>query len=425
MMALPVTVVLRYGVLALPLAMALVPVYVQVPNFYGEQMGLPIAVVGFILFATRLLDAIQDPLIGALGDRSAKRGRWMLAGVALLCTGMLGLFHPPHEGETALGLWLAGSLLVTYLGLSLVSVNYLAWGATLSQNYTERTSISAARAAFGLVGVVAAALLPGYLAEGSGAGLARFSEWFVALLLVAAALSISSMGGSSVRNGARISLADLLKPYHDQRFRHLMLVAVTSGLAGAIPATLMLFFVQDVLGAETWQGAFLAIYFVAAVCAMPLWVVLAARRGKRAAWMTAMLTAVAAFVGAFFLGPADVTWFAAVCAISGMAYGAELAIPPSILADITATKERDGPAREGAFFGAWQMTEKLTLAVAAGLALPLLQWGGYEPGASQGRFSNLAILYGLVPCGLKLLSILILAGSPVDRRVPAINGGSA
>lgn len=58
-----------YSILALPLAMILIPIFVHVPKLYGESLGVPIAWVGGILLLTRLLDAVQDPLIGLLGDR--------------------------------------------------------------------------------------------------------------------------------------------------------------------------------------------------------------------------------------------------------------------------------------------------------------------------------------------------------------------
>ncbi len=85
-----------------------------------------------------------------------------------------------------------------------------------------------------------------------------------------------------------------------------------------------------------------------------------------------MLSSVAAFVWAFLLGSGDVFAFGVVCVLAGLAYGAELAIPPSILADIVDGDARTQSSRpDGAYFGVWQMVDKLNLALAAGIAFPL------------------------------------------------------
>ena len=133
-----------------------------------------------------------------------------------------------------------------------------------------------------------------------------------------------------------------------------------------------------------------------------------------------VVLSVAAFAWAYLLGAGDVTAFAIVCALSGIAYGAELAIPPSILADIV---DRD-PARhrpDGAYFGVWQMIDKLNLALAAGLALPLLQWLGYTPGIVQPAQTTLSLIYALVPCIIKLAAIVCLWLAPLQlpQRLPA------
>ena len=111
----------------------------------------------------------------------------------------------------------------------------------------------------------------------------------------------------------------------------------------------------------------------------------------------------------------DVLAFGLVCALSGIAYGAELALPPSLLADVVdadAAVARGRP--DGAYFGFWQLTEKLNLALAAGIALPLLGWAGYESGQTQPRMGDLSAMYALVPCLLKTVAVGLLWRAPVD-----------
>jgi Na+/melibiose symporter-like transporter len=93
--------------------------------------------------------------------------------------------------------------------------------------------------------------------------------------------------------------------------------------------------------------------------------------------------------------------------------GADLALPPALLAGVIALAGHSGQ-REGAYFGAWSWATKMNLALAAGIALPLLEWLGYLPGAvSRDGVHALAVGYAVIPCGLKLLAAVILWNAPL------------
>lgn len=430
---LPRRALFGYSLLAMPLAMAALPIYVHVPNYYATTLGAPLAWVGVILFAARLLDAVQDPVLGYLSDRAAGgawQGRFLLIllGVPLLAIGFVALFQPLVSGPVAVSLWLAMSLIVVYFGFSAASISYLAIGAELSADYHGRTRVSAARAAFGIVGVMLAATLPEVLAQrpsasavegeaGSAvAGVVQFSLVFVPVLLICSLLTLKlTPRPAPVKARGDKNWRAMFAPFRHREFRWLLAVTIPSGVAGAIPATLILFFVDDVLRASQLSGMFLAVYFLSGAFTMPAWVAVSRRIGKKNAWLLGMLMAVAAFVWAFALGPGDVLAFSVVCMLSGIAYGAELALPPSILADLV---DRGGnePGANGAYFGLWQMIEKLNLAAAAGIALPLLAFLGYQPGSSGGAVLALSATYALVPCAIKLLGGAVLWVAPIDVK---------
>ncbi|MFO1318411.1 MAG: MFS transporter [Burkholderiales bacterium] len=415
-------VLAAYAALAFPLAMAAVPVYVHVPRFYAAAGTLTLTTLGVILLATRLIDAVLDPWLGRWSDRSAQSGSgrqgFIVAAVLCLGAGMVALFHPPGGSTAALALWLAGSLLLTHLGFSLGTISYFAWGAALSVRYHERTRVTAARSAVGVAGVLAATALPDLLAPtGSETGLPRFSLLYVPILIAAAAVTLFGVTTRDATSPTAVSATGrpLFAPLGNVRFRWLLAVFVASGVASAIPATLLLFYVQDVLGRADLSGGFLGLYCLFGACGMPLWVRASRRLGKKGAWGAGMATSVAAFLWAFALGPGDVLAFGLVCALSGIAYGAELALPPSLLADVVdadAAVARGRP--DGAYFGFWQLTEKLNLALAAGIALPLLGWAGYESGQTQPRMGDLSAMYALVPCLLKTVAVGLLWRAPVD-----------
>ncbi len=418
-----------YAAFALPLAMAALPVYVHVPKLYSEELGLSLATVGAILLACRLIDAFQDPILGYLSDRLRphRLGRDLLVLWSLipLGAGMIALFNVPDLDGPATALWLTASLVLVYLGFSMGSISYYARGAELSQDYHERTRITAARGALAVIGVLIAAAVPQWMSteQGMRAGLAQFSLVFVPVLLGAAAITVTltprvaahappaHYGGSGIYRA-------LVQPLSSPRYRWLIGVSVLSGIAAAIPATLILFYVQDVLRRPELSGLFLGLYFLFGAAGMPMWVALARRAGKKRAWLFGMLLSVVAFVWAYRLGPGDAHAFALVCVLSGLAYGAELAIPPSILADIV-DGQGPGARPDGTFFGLWQMVEKLNLALAAGLALPLLQWFGYQPGVVQQAGGTLSLVYALVPCAVKLLAGVCLWIAPLETRNPS------
>jgi Na+/melibiose symporter-like transporter len=192
-------------------------------------------------------------------------------------------------------------------------------------------------------------------------------------------------------------------------FRRLLAVFMVNGIASAIPATLVLFFVQDRLqGSEALQSAALGLYFVCAAASMPLWLRAVVRFGLARSWALGMGLSVLVFLWASQLGAGDGTLFLIVCALSGAALGSDLALPGAMLAGLIDDAGDRGRA-DGAYFGWWNFATKLNLALAAGLALPLLGWLGYAPGARDAQaLQVLTVAYCLLPCGLKTGAALLL-----------------
>jgi Na+/melibiose symporter-like transporter len=175
-----------------------------------------------------------------------------------------------------------------------------------------------------------------------------------------------------------------------------------------VPATLVLFFIRDRLQAPAFEPLFLFSYFAAGAASMPLWVRAVGRFGLERSWLGAMALAVLAFVWAALLGAGDVLAFGLVSVASGLALGADLALPAALLAGVIQRAGHAGRG-EGAYFGWWNFAIKLNLALAAGLALPLLQGFGYSPGARDpSALWALTAAYCLLPCVLKLLAAALL-----------------
>ena len=387
--------ILAYGLLGLPLAFAALPIYVHVPKFYAEAAGMELALLGAILLGARLLDAGIDPWLGWLADR-VKRPQMVAIALLPFAAGFVALLNPPAQNA---GLWLLGSLALTYIGFSAASVAYQAWGADIGENSGLRTRLTAAREGFGLLGVVLAAALPALIASNMVDGVARLAWILPPLLLVAALVTFSRVSiGSPLLAVSEPLLPSLRRVLADRPFRHLLLIFVANGIASALPATLFLFFVADVLHLESASGPLLALYFVSGTASLPLWVKIASQHGRVFAWGCAMVLSIIAFAGASLLGSGDLLPFAIICLASGLALGADLTLPAAIAADIG---ERQRQA--GACFGVWNFVAKLNLALAAGLSLPLLGLLGYVPGSSSG-LPALIFAYALLPLAFKALA---------------------
>ena len=393
----------RYGFLGLPLAFVALPLYVLLPAHYASAFGVPLSALGAVLLAARLVDAFVDPWIGrgidTLFQRSAEHAwRWAAIAGVVLAAGFAGLFFPPWQAGPMLLAWCAALLVVTYLAYSAASVTHQAWGAMLGGGETQRARIVGWREAFALAGVLSASVLP------SVAGLGGTVLAFVALLVIGLAL----LRGAPAPAARAATTAPLSLPWQSAAFRRLLIVFVLNGIASAVPATLVLFFVRDRLDAAAWEPTFLFAYFAAAAFSVPLWVRAVHRFGLSRSWLAAMLLAVAAFVWAALRHTGDVGAFAAVCIASGIALGADLTLPGALLAGVIRRAGHQQHA-EGAYFGWWNFAAKLNLALAAGLALPMLQAFGYTPGARDpAALDALAIAYCLLPCLLKLAAAAAL-----------------
>jgi len=248
--------------------------------------------------------------------------------------------------------------------------------------------------------VLVASVLP------SVAGLGVSTMAFGGLLLLAlAALWRAPRPASTAPAHVAPSMA---LPLHTPAFRRLLLIYLVNGVASAVPATLVLFFIRDRLQAAAFEPLFLASYFAAGALSMPLWVRGVARFGLARTWLGGMLLAVLTFAWASLLGVGDVLGYTAVCVASGIALGADLALPGALLAGVI-ERAGHGGRLEGAYFGWWNFATKLNLALAAGIALPLLAAFGYEPGARAGDgLLALTMAYCLLPCLLKLLAATLL-----------------
>jgi GPH family glycoside/pentoside/hexuronide:cation symporter len=199
-----------------------------------------------------------------------------------------------------------------------------------------------------------------------------------------------------------------------------LLIAYTvSAIGNNLPATLILFYVEYVLQSQL-ADFFLMLYFVTGILFLPGWIFISRRTGKKAAWLASMAVNTGAFIGVFFLGPGDDLVYGILVFLSGIGFGATLAIPSAIQADVIDYDELlTGERREGQYIGLWSIAKKFAAAIGIGAGLSILGMAGYTPNAEQPIevLTTLRVLYALIPSICNMVAIAIAIAYPISGQI--------
>ncbi len=412
-----------YGLPALPLALLTLPFYVIVPSYYAS-VGLPIALIGNILLGVRIFDALTDPIAGYLSDKTKSRfGRrrlWFAAGIPLTALSAYMVFSPPDIVTWQhLLIW----SMALSLGWTIALVPFNAWGAELSPSYAGRNKVTLFRESFAMIGAFAALILQ-YVLGDAETTLDFFAKFIIIALPVTAIITLLAVPEPTDRSTMQVSFAQGLGFMRNNiPFKRLVTAYLINGLSNGFPVTLFLMFVTDRLQLGEKAGLFLVVYFFAGLVGMPFWLQVAKLKGKHRSWCYAMLLSCAAFLFAPFIPAKGEAQFLVMCVITGFSVGAELVLPASLQADvIDVDTAASGEQRSGSYLAIWGLVTKLTLALAVGIAFPLLAISGYDPGlgvkTEQGLLT-LALLYAALPVFLKFFAIALMWNFPLteDRQI--------
>jgi glycoside/pentoside/hexuronide:cation symporter, GPH family len=418
-------------------------VAVNLQFFYTDSVGLRAGLVSWSLLFARLIDAFTDPVMGWLSDRTrARLGRrrpYILASALPLGVAFYWLFTPPVVGDPAAhqGALLAYMLALystTYVIWTVGAIPYYSLGAELTDDYAERTRVIAVREAWGLSGLLLATILPAWLIALYGG---RDGYSFMGGILGLGTSLFLLASGFLVRERAEFQGRPALGPYQgwaatlaNPHFRRILLAFACSAIAGAVPATLVIYVAVYVIGTPDWWARaipvwmptwsfYLLVYFGAGVLSLPLWNVLASRLGKPVTWGVAIAVATATSASCSALHEGSVGLFTAILVFGGMAFGNYLALPSSIVADLIDWDEaRTGGRREAAYFGVWAFATKFGNAFTGFAALQVLEHVGYLPGVAQTETVKhwMIGMFSWFPAAFYLLSGLALMRFRFTRR---------
>ncbi|MBT8152676.1 MFS transporter [Epibacterium ulvae] len=392
------------------LAAAGLPLYIHLPRFASVELGIGLATLGTLLLVLRLVDLVQDPLLGWMIDRWPRAQGLFAALAALgLALGFPLLFTLPSDATSIVTLSLILVLLFSSYSLGMI----LLYGrsATLART-TERAdliTLAAFREGGMLVGVILAASLPAILL-GFGAtrgGYPAFGLVMAGLALLTATLT-RPLWRRPVRPAARPSWRGLRRAGAVQ----LLVLGLLNSLPVAITSTLFLFFVEDHLQLAGLSGPLLILFFLSAALGVPLWTRISRHWGVRRTLLWAMPLAIASFVGAASLPTGAGAGFAVICIASGLALGADMVLLPALFS----IRLTQSGLQASLAFGLWSFVGKLGLALAAFAVLPLLALYGFSPGQPNDAPAlwALTLAYGLIPCILKLAAWTMVWALPKE-----------
>jgi GPH family glycoside/pentoside/hexuronide:cation symporter len=443
-MALAKRIKAGYGVAELGLAGGELLLQLYLLEFYIRSVGLSPMLAGAALAIAILWDALTDPLMGGIVDRTRTAlGRFVpyfMAGGIVFGLGIMALFNPPlTSGQWPLFMYLLFSYILVNTGLTVIGVPHIAMGGVLSPDTHERTELYGWRLVFGTIGLfagilsplVAAALLGEDVSTLSGLGESRGlgSLLMGAIIILTAGITIAATWKPSLELPAppgsfhwRGFSRNIRRILSNRVFLPFMLAFIIIAMGRTMNSTLALPYYKDSLNLPeaVIQGSVLSVFTLCIILSVPLWVWIGRRYGKKLPAFAGMLTlGIMTSVAYPLFPPGSLIGPVVAAIIGGFAVGAIILVE-SLLTDIADEDfVRNSEDREGIYFGFWRMGQKVARSVTLGLSGGLLGTIGYEEGLveqSEATGRNLAYLFGFGVGSLFVLGSLVFLFTPINKK---------
>lgn len=404
-------------------------------NFYTDEVHLDPRLIGYAFSIRFLADALTDPFIGYLSDRTTTRaGRrrpYFLAGSIPAAFCFYLLLTPPQGTEMQVFAWLTitSSLLIT--SLTIYGIPYLALSFELSPDYDERTRIAGWRRGFEVLGEILATLsIPVLLAVAAATNNSSAemsvdeSDYYPMAAVILGTLAVMaatlSLFGTRESGPAPTPVRTRLPVGIRQAYRNrpfvILLVAFTLVAVADRTATSLLLYLLEYLHGVPAQDSVVPflIYFAGSLASPYAWIRLSQLLGKKKTYLIAMACWAFAF-GAFAISPWTGIALYVVIALMGATSSGVLILPGAILPDVIEWEQvRTGERREGIYAGIAKFSWKIATALCFLVIGHLLHLIGYDGQAAP----TPDVLQGLQLVCLSVLGLLIPAAMLTFHRFP-------
>ena len=404
-------------------------------NFLTDEVGLSGTMAGTALLLGKFWDAVTDPAVGVLSDRTRTRwGRrrpWFLFAAFPLGFAFLYMFiNPGYKSPTSLFIWAAFAYMLLCTVYTCVNIPYNALTPELTPDFNERTSVNGYRMMFAVVGTLI----------GAGTALPIISAFpnrtqgFIAMgAIFGAIMTVSSLVPFFfVREKLKEKVPEdknaiqyLLHSYRDA-FRNrpflLILFPWAFNIVGftVVTATLIYYF-KYIFRDEASLTPVLVVMLLTSMICIPISVVVSKRIGKKMTYLIGMSIVAVAVLVFFAIGHLHTVQFAyGVMFFAGVGLSTHYVMPWAIVPD---TVEYDyvqsGVRREGIYYGLWTFVIKLGQAVAGFLVGVILDLFGYDGKAAiqpDTALFGIRLLVGPCTAVFFVLANLVLAFYPIDEK---------
>lgn len=398
--------------------------------YYTDVLGIDPLTAGLIFGVSIFWDAITDPIMGMIATRTqTKWGKfrpYILLGAPLMGISFVMMFAAPVFFPAAVVLSSAIAHLVFRTMFTLVSIPYSSLSAVLTQDSDARTRLAGARMFGAVAGALFATALMPSLAAQFGEGDLKHGWVMVGVLFACVATVLMVVVFLSTKEDtaaysarARVTFADSLRFVLSNQALWIVFGAVALGSMGnSIGGKSVVYFIKYNLNAEAQTGALLGLQALGAVLSIPLWVWLAGRTSKRAAWMLGSVLLGSLQTGLYFFAPSDASQIAPAFFVMGVCLGAFAVIFWSMVPDTVEYGQwKSGVRDEGMAFSLSTFSQKSGVALGVGLLGFWLSNVGYMPDAVQTEISLNGLRAGAF--GFPALCSFLVAGViwfyPIDR----------
>lgn len=399
------------------------------PNFYAEEMGIGLGAVGGVFMAARAFDAVIDPVIGNLSDRTRSRwGRrkpWLAFGTVAFMAATWAFFQPPAGvGMT----YLLVAAMLFYITYAIVIIPYVSWGAEIRRDYEGRTRVNSLREGAGILGTILATLLPvlvlPLMVNGDPTlreilGLLAATVIVILAITIPIALRAAPQGEFEPHPPLGLFSALALMRKNKPLLRILLAIFVV-WLGGAFHNSTILFYVTNALklGRADFLWLILAQYSLA-MLSLPFWNRLADKIGRHRVLVLGAMGYFAAHQGFHFV-PESGFWGAiAVYLVAGFMTPVIWVMPPAIVADTVDYGMLKGANDDSAVYLAlYAFVQKMALAIGVGLALALAGQLGFDPKlpVDAAAVSALRIVTLILPGLIAAIGCAFLWNYPITER---------
>jgi GPH family glycoside/pentoside/hexuronide:cation symporter len=420
-----------YGVAELGINGVEVLIRVGLLIFYTDAVGLDPALAGYAVAIGVLWDAVTDPLMGRISDRSRSRfGRrrvWIALGAVALAASVVLLFAPPAmASQPGKFLVLLGSYMLANTAMTVIAVPHSALAGDLCKPGPARVELFGWRLLFGNLGLVLGTVLPGvFIARMDappGAADRAAADLHTAMVLglvtlVSAAVTLAATRGRDHAPAAPPQpvgwLRSLASVSLNPGFAPLFAAYLIANIGLNINATTALYYYRYRLLLDESQTRLIIAVFMLVFClSIPMWLALARRVGKIPAVRAGALALGLMSCVVYPLFPPGNPWWPLLASVvGGISIGAVVLLE-ALLADVVDhDRLRSGESRFGLYFGVWKMGAKASRAVAIAISGNLLALVGFTANVEQGPAASLGLALVFGPCvGAFLIAAALVLG---------------